>query len=136
MQVLVGVDGGGSKTTALLSDEAGKVLGRGMAGPSNYLAIGKEAAETAVIMAIKNAFASAVIAFNPADAICLGLASVDEAEDPIWALKWAQSISLGKRIEIVDDQELVLQAGTPSGIGLGLICGTGSVVLDAQMDAK
>jgi N-acetylglucosamine kinase-like BadF-type ATPase len=136
MQFLIGVDGGGSKTTALLADKTGKILGRGMAGPSNYLAIGKECAEAAVIQAIKKAYASAGLTFEPADAICLGLASVDEAEDPIWAFQWAESVSLGKKIVIVDDQELVLQAGTPAGIGLGLICGTGSVVFGRRKDGR
>jgi N-acetylglucosamine kinase-like BadF-type ATPase len=134
MQFLVGVDGGASKTTALLADETGKVIGRGMSGPSNYLAIGKELAEAAVELAIRNAFAAAGKAYEPADAICLGLASVDEAEDPAWALHWAETIPLGRLIGVVDDQEPVLQAGTPSGVGLGLICGTGSVVFGRRKD--
>ena len=136
MQILLGVDGGGSKTTALLADGSGKILGRGLAGPSNYLATGKEFAEAAVELAIQKAFIAAGIAFEPAEAICLGLASVDEAEDPVWALHWAESIPLGKNIIVVDDQELVLQAGTPSGVGLGLICGTGSVVFGRREDGR
>jgi N-acetylglucosamine kinase-like BadF-type ATPase len=136
MQVLIGVDGGGSKTTALLADVTGKILGRGLAGPSNYLSTGKEAAEEAVVLAIRKAYLAAGKEFEPADAVCLGLASVDEAEDPVWALRWAESISLGRKIVVVDDQELVLQAGTPSGIGLGLICGTGSVVFGRRRDGR
>lgn len=35
----VGVDGGASKTIALVLDEAGKVLGRGYTGPTNQVSI-------------------------------------------------------------------------------------------------
>ena len=39
---VIGIDGGGSKTAAVLLDERGTVLGRGAAGSSNYHHIGQE----------------------------------------------------------------------------------------------
>ena len=42
--LVIGVDGGGTKTFAVLADRAsGAVLGRGAAGPSNVMAVGTEA---------------------------------------------------------------------------------------------
>ena len=38
--LVVGVDGGGSKTRAVVADGAGEVLGVGLAGPSNPLRVG------------------------------------------------------------------------------------------------
>src|SRR5258708_34913884 len=38
--IIVGVDGGGSKTSALAVDENGTVIGRGLGGPSKYHTIG------------------------------------------------------------------------------------------------
>ena len=56
MKYILGIDGGGSKTTAILADETGKILGRGRGGASNYQTIGLENAG----QAIKFAAAAAV----------------------------------------------------------------------------
>ncbi len=39
-QLVLGVDGGGSKTRAVVADGVGEVLGEGLAGPSNPLRVG------------------------------------------------------------------------------------------------
>ena len=44
MKYYLGVDGGASKTAALVTDETGKSLGTGIAGPSNHLRVGIETA--------------------------------------------------------------------------------------------
>ena len=36
MKLFLGVDGGQSSTTALIGDERGRVLGRGIGGPCNH----------------------------------------------------------------------------------------------------
>lgn len=51
-QVVLGIDGGGSKTTALLANRQGQVLGRGTSGPSNYQVVGSDAAWQALDAAI------------------------------------------------------------------------------------
>ena len=43
-QIFVGVDGGGSKTSAVVVDERGQEIGRGVSGASNYQGIGLETA--------------------------------------------------------------------------------------------
>jgi N-acetylglucosamine kinase-like BadF-type ATPase len=40
----LGIDGGGTKTEALICDEFGQIIGRGRSGPSNPLFIGKDTA--------------------------------------------------------------------------------------------
>src|SRR2546423_1271885 len=47
-EYLLGVDGGGTKTHAVIADEHGRVLGEGFAGPSNPLRVGVNPAATAV----------------------------------------------------------------------------------------
>ena len=56
---LLGVDGGGTTTTALLGLADGRVIGRGDAGPSNAKAVGTEAAKVALEQAIAGAFVTA-----------------------------------------------------------------------------
>ena len=52
MNYIIGVDGGGTKTLALLGDLDGNVLARGVSGPSNYNAVGFDAACSALESAI------------------------------------------------------------------------------------
>ncbi len=47
MDLVVGVDGGGTKTACLVADMGGSLLGLGFAGPSNYLRLAGGAREAA-----------------------------------------------------------------------------------------
>jgi N-acetylglucosamine kinase-like BadF-type ATPase len=125
---LLGIDGGGTKTTALLADQEGRVLGRGVAGASNYQNIGVAAAQAALESAIMAAFVDAALPPAPIAAVCLGLAGVDRPEDHSLFHAWAVGRFSGTRIVIVNDAGPVLAAGTPDGWGVALICGTGSIV--------
>jgi len=125
---LVGIDGGGSKTVALLSDLDGRVLGRGLAGPSNYQVVGIQVAGEALNQAIRAAFAEAKIEPCLPGAFCLGLAGVDRPDDYALIRAWADEHLPGTPTAIVNDAQLVLAAGTPEGWGVATICGTGSIV--------
>src|SRR2546423_13943834 len=54
-EYLLGVDGGGTKTHAVIADEHGRVLGEGFAGPSNPLRVGVNSAAAAVREAVDQA---------------------------------------------------------------------------------
>ncbi|MEH7178124.1 BadF/BadG/BcrA/BcrD ATPase family protein [Neobacillus vireti] len=58
---LLAVDGGGTKTRAVLVEGDGTILGEGNAGASNYQVIGAEGSEEALIKAILAAFMNAGI---------------------------------------------------------------------------
>ncbi len=126
---ILGLDGGGSKTLALLADATGRVLGRGTAGSSNYQNIGPVAAWAALDGAIAAAFADAGREAGPLAAVCLGLAGVDRPEDRMLFEGWAAERFGGAPVAIANDAELVLAAGTPDGWGVALISGTGSIVV-------
>lgn len=121
----LGVDGGGSKTLAVVVDSGGHECGRGMAGSSNQEVVGHEEA----VVAIKSATAQALAAAAtepPLRAAWLGLAGVDHAHD-IDAL-FPHVRSLASTVRITNDAELVLGA-LPGRIGVALIAGTGSIVM-------
>src|SRR5436309_9239911 len=44
----LGIDGGGSKTSFLLTDDEDREISRSQSGPSNWLSVGKDAAATAI----------------------------------------------------------------------------------------
>ncbi len=125
---VIGVDGGGSKTLALVADRSGTVLGRGEAGPSNYQAVGGQAALAALEAAVQAGRQAAGVAGQPASAVCLGLAGVGRPEDRQLIQSWAEHHFSGAAIVIANDAQLALAAGTPDNWGVAVISGTGSLI--------
>ncbi len=125
--LVIGVDGGGTSTTAWLAEADGKVLGRGVAGPSNAKAVGPENARKALETAIHAAFADAVRPAETVTVACFGLAGFDRPEDKKLLEDWSAADAWARKLVLVNDGELVLAAGTPEGFGVALISGTGSI---------
>jgi N-acetylglucosamine kinase-like BadF-type ATPase len=125
MNYILGVDGGGTKTMALLGNQDGNVVARGVSGPSNYNVIGFDAACSALESAINMACAD-----HPGElsALCLGLAGAGRKEDIERFESWAAHKFPKTAVKVVNDAEILLMAGAPSGPALALICGTGSIV--------
>jgi N-acetylglucosamine kinase-like BadF-type ATPase len=127
--VLLGIDGGGTSTTAWIADLKGSILGRGHAGPSNLKAIGTGASKAALDLAIARAFTEAKIEPKPAEVACLGLAGFDRIEEKRLLEVWSEESAWAKQLVLVNDGDLVLAAGTPEGWGVGVIAGTGSIAV-------
>lgn len=132
--LVVGVDGGATRTLALLADAAtGRVVGRGEAGPSNIQAVGEEAALRELGLATDRAFAAAGLPRAAVGAACLGLAGIDlDGRDVID--RWATGVGLTDRLSVANDAALLFAAGTPEGWGLAVIAGTGSNCLTLGPD--
>jgi len=73
----LGVDGGGTKTVAVVVDSAGRELGWGRAGPSNRHTVGEPSAAANLASAIGEALAQAGI--PRVGAVCLGMDEFDPA---------------------------------------------------------
>lgn len=127
--LILGIDGGATKTIALLADRAGAILGRGESGGSNERALGQAAALAALDQAIDRAFAAANIAPATVAAACLGLAGAGRREEQARIEHWAAQRQLARRALVCDDAQLVLAAGIPGDQGVALICGTGSIAI-------
>lgn len=56
---LLALDGGGSKTVCLVTDEHGRLLGWGRGGPSNLSFVSREAAEASIGASVRTALATA-----------------------------------------------------------------------------
>lgn len=129
--LVVGVDGGGSRCTAVLAratSGGGLVeLGRGHGGAANVLSSGPEAAGASVLAALDEAFARAGIPRRRAAAACLGLAGVGRPAERGQAEAWAADTAVAERVVVVTDAELVLAGEPPWGVAL--IAGTGSLAI-------
>ena len=135
-RLVLGIDGGGSNTQAIVADADGRTLGAGRSGPSNPKSAGLQAARRAINGSIAAAFAAAGRAVVPASSACLGLAGFDRPDERAMLESWAQEEGWAERLVLVNDCELVLAAGTPEGFGVGLIAGTGSICVGRSPDGK
>ncbi len=135
--LLLGVDGGGSRTRALLADRSGSIIGSGAAGSSNYQAIGFTAASEAISAAIAEARYSAGIADDlPIAAACFGLAGVARPLDQARFIAWCEQHRVARQVRVVNDAELLLAASNPDLWGIALICGTGSICYGRHPDGR
>jgi N-acetylglucosamine kinase-like BadF-type ATPase len=128
--LVLGIDGGGSKTVAWLaepsSDGEGAILGRGLAGGSNFQTQGVERSLANLAAAIEAAFADARLERAPVAAAVAALAGSDRNVNRRLFQQWAKEYGLAARFRITHDAEPVLAAGTPEGWGAALVAGTGS----------
>lgn len=124
MKFLIGVDGGGSGTRAVLADSRGRLLGRGSAGPSG-LALGAARAWTEIRLAIDAAADQAGRSWRPAEAaLGAGLAGLNH---PDWRLAFLRADPGFFRVEIDTDAGIALRAAHGGAPGLLVAAGTGSV---------
>lgn len=127
-ELILGIDGGGTGTTAWLSrsDAPERPLGRGTAGPSNINSVGSEVGLANLDQSVRNAFEAAGIGRSQVSSAVLGLAGADRAGDRKTIEDWAVGVRLSKRLQVVNDALPILYASDPSGCGVALIVGTGS----------
>ncbi len=136
MDIVIGIDGGGSKTRAVVAGLNGAALGRGAAGASNYQGVGLAAAQAAIDQAIEVALANAGLPEAQVRAVCLGLAGVGRADDLAVFDDWVRRRLPGAAFRVANDAELVLAAGSAAGWGLAVIAGTGSIAYGRDPNAR
>ena len=130
--LVIGVDGGATKTVAWLAPRAGGAspVGVGTAGPGNPRSVGFAEAERQIDLAIAAAFADAGLARRPVTVAGLALAGAGRADERDRIQAWAERIGIATRVLVTDDVESVLAAGGDGeASAIALVCGTGTVAL-------
>jgi N-acetylglucosamine kinase-like BadF-type ATPase len=122
----LGVDGGQSRTTAMIGDERGRVLGVGIGGPSNHAgaAEGRTKFITAMNSSMEAACAQAGLhagAIRFASA-CLGFSGGPQDKEEI-----LKAILPSDKIVLTHDALIALAGATAGDPGLITIAGTGSI---------
>jgi N-acetylglucosamine kinase-like BadF-type ATPase len=123
---VVGVDGGGTKTEAVIMDANQRVIGEGRSGPSNPLRVGLAGAAAAVRESIDNACAMAKLRRSDLVAAEIGLAGARRHELRERMREMLTALGIGE-IEVVTDADIALYGATDGAPGLVVIAGTGSI---------
>jgi N-acetylglucosamine kinase-like BadF-type ATPase len=124
---VVGVDGGASKTDAVVMGADGRVLGSGRAGGSNWEGVGLEGAVAAIELAVDAALAEAGCARADAAASAFALAGVDWPADHVLLDAALAALGLGGPRLVTNDSFAALRAGINGSFGCVSSAGTGAV---------
>lgn len=135
---VLGIDGGGTKTQAVLMDANAEILGTGEAGPSNYRSVGEQQAKNSIIDAIIGAIADANLSGIDIYGIGLGLAGAGRPEDIALIKTWLPEIMINtaniqwslsaENILVCNDSLIALVGGVGQPVGMVVIAGTGSQI--------
>jgi N-acetylglucosamine kinase len=122
---VLGVDGGGSKTHCVALDSSGRLLARGIGGPSNPLAVGFEAASMAILDAIGEA--SMRCRVERFDAACVAVAGVERPVSRGMLEERLRAALPAAQVFVVPDAMAALYGATLGEPGVVVIAGTGSI---------
>ena len=137
MKHVLGVDGGSTKTLALVAREDGVILGAGRAGCSDiYGATSVAAAVAEIERAVQAALKEAGIQPSALSANAFSLAGADWPEDFRLHEEAMRARGFGNNLLVVNDAIGALRAGSPDGTGVVVACGTGAAIGARHPDGR
>lgn len=126
MEYVLGVDGGTTKTIALVARHDGLIVGGGRSGCSNiYNTPSPDAAFDAVEMAAAEALRLVGIRPGSISTACFSMSGADWPEDFALLEEGFARRKLADQVMVVNDAIGALRAGLPTGWGVSVVCGTG-----------
>ena len=129
-RLLLGVDGGNTKTVALIAREDGTIVGAGRAGCSDhYGEITPAGAYEEIASSVRAALAASGGEATDIASSCFSLAGADWPEDiVVYERELAGRLQLPIPVAVVNDAIGALRAGTSDGVGIAVACGTGTAI--------
>lgn len=128
-RLLLGVDGGATKTVALVADGSGEVLGAGRAGSSDIHGESPSKAVDNVVASVLEALQAADTAAADLGTCVFGLCGADWPEDVAYYEAALRSqLSLTEVPTVTNDAFNSLRAGTDHGVGVAVVLGTGGAI--------
>ncbi len=138
---VIGVDGGGTKTSAILVALDGTVIAEASGGPTNLQTVGIAKAAQTILELILECCQTAQVESPALQSVVLGLAGAGRPQaradlsDKLIALSTKKKFPI-KHITVETDARIALEAAFAGGPGIALIAGTGSIALYHTEDGK
>jgi len=127
MAFFLGLDAGGTKTTATLGDET-RILARATGGSIKPLRVTIEQAQQNLAELLTRIAAQSGVDLRAISSSCVGTAGLRLPQTDGWMRQIISSCA-GGAIDVVGDEEIALDAAFPGGTGVLVIGGTGSNTL-------
>lgn len=128
--MLLGVDGGATKTVALVADETGTVRGAGRSGSSDiHNESSTDVAIDHVVASVREALTVAGASPSEVAVGVFGLCGADWPEDvAFYGEALRARLQLESEPMVTNDAFNTLRAGTADGLGVALVMGTGAAI--------
>ena len=136
MKYYLGIDGGGTKTTAAVSDKSGKVLLKSVGKSINFYSVGMEKARENLKNVITDIYKN--IGEIEFEGVFIGCSALDNEADEETISALCDGIINAKRIGMNSDVYVALASSGEDKCRIVAICGTGSIVtgIDENGDVK
>jgi len=135
-KLFLGIDGGGTKTHAVITDSSFRVLGEGFSGAGNPLRAGLEEAVLHVEEAVSDACERAGIELEDVDSACAAIAGINH---PIHYHTMKDALDDALQIvglELVTDARAALEGALDGKPGVVVIAGTGSIAMGIDQTGR
>jgi len=122
----IGIDGGGTRTTIALADDAGLELARRSGPAGNVDPRRPLAAVETIVRLVRELLAEATVT-APVEALCAGLAGTANVveREAVWGALEREGVA--QRVVVCSDGEIALEGALMGRPGVLLVGGTGSV---------
>ncbi|MBX2998013.1 MAG: hypothetical protein KF893_05835 [Caldilineaceae bacterium] len=127
--IVIGIDGGATKTVAVVMNRDGSEIGRSQSGSTNWNSVGIDTAHAHLNEAISGALDQAGRQIDEVKAVCIGASGVDRPLDRERMTEWLRARFPAAALTIHNDAVIALASGTAGEVyGVVLISGTGMIV--------
>lgn len=141
MSLFIGIDGGGTKSKCVLTDENLNIIYETQSGPTNFLTIGTDVVANTIFNLFTECCNSQNISLSQVNGIVLGTTGAGREND---AKKLEDSVikesqkkdSPINSFKVISDARIALEGAFAGNSGSILIAGTGSIMFGKDKDGK
>jgi N-acetylglucosamine kinase-like BadF-type ATPase len=133
-QFYLGIDGGGSRTVARVSNAEGRNVARASGGPSNPVTLGVAGARRELLDVARLALGRA--GRGKLKAVCIGVAGGDRPEVSRPLKAWARAYFPATAVCVTTDAAIALEAAFGDTPGVLVIAGTGSIACGRDSEGR
>jgi glucosamine kinase len=134
VRYFLGIDGGGTKTTAAIGDES-RLLATARAGASNIVRVGEVQARESLHQSVRQVCLAAGVAPDQIAQTCVGAAGAARVEIAE-AVRRVLAEIIPTPIHVVGDMQTALEAAFDTGPGVIVNAGTGSFAYGRNRDGQ
>ena len=133
---IIGIDGGGTKTTGILATATGQHLAQVQSGPANYHVVGEAKTQAVLENIVRELHQKAGIPPTSAVRFCLGMAGLGRPADREVIGKICDELGIYQNRILTHDAHIALVGGTEKQEGIIVISGTGAIVYGIHTDGR
>jgi N-acetylglucosamine kinase-like BadF-type ATPase len=133
---IIGIDGGGTKTTGILTTETGQHLAQAQSGPANYHVVGEARTQAVLEDIVGELYEKASIPAGNSVRFCLGMAGLGRSADREVIGRICDELGICQNRVLTHDAHIALVGGTEKQEGVIVISGTGSIVYGINADGR